>query len=171
MDITKRIPPKPDGDYVERQMLHYRETQPITVYVTEKETLFPEGSLIVSRTNCDGIITHANEAFIVMSGWTREELIGAPHWVLRHPDMPSAPFADLWDTVQQGKRWMGYVKNIRKDGGFYWVYATVIPNMRKGKIIGYSSIRRKPARNRIEEMSILYADMLKAEQEQGASHV
>lgn len=134
-----------------------------TVYTTDVETSFPDGCLITSRTDLNGIITHANEAFILMSGWSRDEIIGQPHHILRHPNMPKAAFDDLWQTVQRGKKWHGYVKNLRKDGGFYWVHATVIPNVRDGKIVGYTSVRRKPSRHKIEEMQKIYQDMLKNE--------
>lgn len=130
-----------------------------TVYITQKETPYPDGRLITSRTNVEGIITHANDAFVELSGWTREELMGCPHSVLRHPDMPSAIFEDLWGTLCSGRKWHGYVKNLRKDGGFYWVYATVIPNVREGKIVGYTSVRRKPSREKISEISEFYAEL------------
>lgn len=134
-----------------------------TVYTTDKEVLFPEGYLIVSRTDLDGIITHANEAFVYMSGWKREELIGQPHSILRHPDLPKVAFKGLWDDVRAGKKWHGYVKNLRKDGGFYWVYATIIPNVRNGKIVSYTSVRRQPSRSKIEELSALYAKLVAEE--------
>lgn len=133
------------------------------IYTTDIETSFPDGRLITSRTDLNGIITHANEAFILMSGWERDEIIGQPHHILRHPDMPKVAFADLWETVQRGEKWNGYVKNLRKDGGFYWVYATVIPNIRNGKIEGYTSVRRKPSREKIKEMQNLYQELLKSE--------
>ena len=94
-----------------------------------------------------------------MSGYTREELIGTPHCVLRHPDMPRAVFQELWDTLSAGQKWHGYVKNLRKDGGFYWVYASAVPNVREGQIVGYTSVRRKPSRKRIEQAIALYAQM------------
>ena len=125
------------------------------VVVTDVETRFPTGELIVSQTDRDGVIT--------MSGFTKEELIGAPHSILRHPDMPKAAYADLWSTVQQGKRWSGYVKNLRADGGYYWVYATVIPKVRGGEIVGHTSVRREPSRDMVSEMEKLYAEMVKAE--------
>ncbi|URD67659.1 PAS domain-containing protein [Conchiformibius steedae DSM 2580] len=139
------------------------------VFVTDYEAEYPDGCLITSRTDLNGIITHANEPFVELSGWTREELIGSPHCVLRHPDMPEAVFRDLWETLQAGKKWYGYVKNLRKDGGCYWVYATVIPNIRKGEVQGYTSVRRKPARSKIEEVSALYAEMLAQEQNHTAA--
>ena len=84
---------------------------------------------------------------------------GQPHSILRHPDLPKAAFADLWATVQAGKKWRGYVKNLRKDGGYYWVHAVVVPNVRAGKIIGYTSVRRKPSRTKIDAIIPVYADL------------
>ena len=133
------------------------------VYFTDTEVPFPEGRLIVSRTDLQGIITHANDAFVEMSGYTREELIGAPHNILRHPDMPRLAFKGLWDTLTSGQKWHGYVKNLRKDGAHYWVYATAVPNIRNGVIAGYTSVRRKPSRTRIAELSALYAQWLQEE--------
>ncbi|MDD4944304.1 PAS domain-containing protein [Rhodoferax sp.] len=138
-----------------------------TVYATNHEVAFPEGRLIVSRTDLAGIITHANDAFVEMSGYTRDELIGAPHHILRHPDMPKLAFKGLWDDVAAGKKWHGYVKNLRKDGAFYWVYATAVPNIRNGVIVGYTSVRRKPSRTRINELIPLYQQW--RSQEQAAS--
>ncbi|MCK5889726.1 MAG: PAS domain-containing protein [Methylococcales bacterium] len=130
------------------------------IFYTELETPYPDGKLIVSTTTPDGVITHVNQAFVDMSGYAEEEIIGAPHSLLRHPDMPAAAFADLWSTVNKGEKWQGYVKNLRKDGGFYWVKAVVIPNIRKGQLVSYSSIRRKPSRTKVEESIKLYAEML-----------
>ena len=124
--------------------------------VTELESPFPEGRLIVSRTDPEGIITHVNQSFIDMSGYSKEELLGAPHYILRHPDMPPLAFKGLWDTLAKGEKWQGYVKNLRKDGGFYWVKATVIANVRNDKVVGYTSVRRKPSRQKIAECSSLY---------------
>ena len=73
--------------------------------------------------------------------------------------MPAVAFKDLWDTVNAGKKWHGYVKNLRKDGAYYWVYATVIPNVRKGKVVGFTSVRRKPSRKKVEESDKLYASL------------
>jgi aerotaxis receptor len=129
------------------------------VLVTDIETPFPEGKLIVSRTDVAGVITNCNQSFVEMSGFSEAELIGQPHWILRHPDMPSAAFKDLWDTVTRGTKWNGYVKNLRKDGGFYWVYATVVANVRDGIIVGYTSVRRKPSRTKVREAEALYRTM------------
>lgn len=140
--------------------LTYTDGTSRTVFVTDVEMPFPEGRLIVSRTDLSGIITHANDAFVEMSGWAREELIGAPHHILRHPDMPAIAFKGLWDDLAAGKKWHGYVKNLRKDGAFYWVYATAVPNIRNGVIVGYTSVRRKPSRTRINELVPVYAQWL-----------
>lgn len=129
------------------------------VFVTGVETPYPHGKLIVSRTDTRGIITQCNASFVDMSGYAFEELIGQPHCILRHPDMPAAAFHDLWTTVQAGRQWNGYVKNLRKDGGHYWVYATVVPNVRAGHIIGYTSVRREPSRDRIAAAEAHYREL------------
>jgi aerotaxis receptor len=126
------------------------------ILYTEIETQFPDGCLIVSRTNLEGVITHVNKSFVEMSGFEEDELIGQPHYILRHPDMPPAAFGDLWATIAKKEKWHGYVKNLRKDGGFYWVYATVIPNIRNGEIISYTSVRRKPSAKKVAECMKLY---------------
>jgi PAS domain S-box-containing protein len=131
--------------------------------ITDLETRFPTGELIVSQTDVAGIITMCNEAFVHMSGFSRAELIGTPHSILRHPDMPKAAFADLWTTVEQGKRWSGYVKNLRRDGGYYWVYATVIPKIVDGVLVGHTSVRREPSRDKVEALIGVYATMLAEE--------
>jgi PAS domain S-box-containing protein len=126
------------------------------ILYTELETPYPDGKLIVSTTDPEGIITHVNKSFVEMSGYEDHELVGAPHSILRHPDMPPAAFKDLWDTVAKGEKWQGFVKNLRKDGGYYWVKATVIPNIRNAKLVGYTSVRRKPSKTRVEECIKLY---------------
>ncbi|MCG7656255.1 PAS domain-containing protein [Wielerella bovis] len=154
--------PQPVGVYQEQQNTYF-DGNSRTIYTTDIETEFPDGCLITSRTDTNGVITHANESFVKLSGWTRDEIIGQPHGILRHPDMPKAAFADMWDTLKRGEKWHGYVKNLRKDGGFYWVYATVIPNIRNGQTVGYTSVRRKPCRDKIEAAKAQYAQMLAEE--------
>ncbi len=139
------------SDNYEEIQLTFFDAKQRNILYTEIETEFPEGSLIVSRTDLNGIITHVNKSFVTMSGFTEEELIGQPQYILRHPFMPHEAFSDLWETVQKKEKWYGYVKNLRKDGGFYWVYATVIPNIRNNKIISYTSVRRKPSAKKIAE--------------------
>ncbi|MBA4741117.1 MAG: methyl-accepting chemotaxis protein [Azoarcus sp.] len=115
-----------------------RNNQP----VTNVETPVPEGRFIYSRTDLSGTIVAANDLFVELSGFSREELLGSPHNLVRHPDMPTAAFADLWGALKAGNPWAGYVKNRRKDGGFYWVHAFASPVRENGKITGYESVRR-----------------------------
>lgn len=143
------------GEYKEYTLTYFDGTSR-KVLVTEVESPFPEGRLIVSRTDPEGIITHVNQSFVDMSGYSKDELLGAPHYILRHPDMPPVAFKGLWDTLASGEKWQGYVKNLRKDGGFYWVKATVIANIRNNKVVGYTSVRRKPSRQKIAECMSLY---------------
>ncbi len=147
----------------QRHRLRYHDGSSRIVYCTDVEVPFPDGRLIVSRVDPRGIITHANEAFVEMSGYAYDELVGAPHHILRHPDMPRAAFSDLWATLAAGRKWHGYVKNLRKDGAFYWVYATAVPNVRQGVVAGYTSVRRKPSRSRITELSAEYVRLLALE--------
>ena len=105
------------------------------------ETEVPAEELIISRTDLDGLITYANETFCEISGYEEDELIGKPHNLVRHPDMPSSVFADLWDKIQNRQQWTGVVKNIRKDKGFYWVKAIVSGVYKNGELIEYKSLR------------------------------
>lgn len=148
--------PKPNGECNEHTLKFFDGTTR-TVYDTGVERPFPDGKLIISRTDLNGVLTHVNDAFVEISGYTEDELIGKPQHILRHPDMPSEAYADLWATVQAGNKWHGYVKNLCKDGSHYWVYATVVPNVRRGETVGYTSVRRKPSRSKIEEASKQYA--------------
>ncbi len=150
-------------------VLRYHDGSRRRVLCTEVETPFPAGELIVSQTDPSGVITMCNDAFVLMSGYSRNELLGAPHHILRHPDMPAVAFQGLWDTIAKGEKWHGYVKNLRRDGGFYWVYATVVPNIRAGKLVGYSSVRREPSRARVRESAALYERLLAEERGQELS--
>ncbi len=105
------------------------------------ETEVPEEELIISRTDLDGNITYANEAFCEISGYEEEDLIGKPHNIVRHPDMPSAAFKDVWDTIQNKKQWIGAVKNLRRDKGFYWVQAIISGVYKNGVLVEYKSLR------------------------------
>lgn len=158
MELTDMDPADIVGEYTEHVLTHHDGTSR-TVLVTDIETPFPDGKLIVSSTDPQGVITHVNQAFVEMSGYTEDELLGTPHHILRHPFMPGPAFKDLWDTVATGAKWSGYVKNLRKDGGYYWVYATVIPNVRNGEVVGYTSVRRKPSRTKVAECEALYPTM------------
>ncbi|MET3106859.1 aerotaxis receptor [Oxalobacteraceae bacterium GrIS 2.11] len=127
--------------------------------VTNVEIALSEHQSIVSITNLKGIITYANPYFIEVSGYSAEELIGAPHNILRHPDMPPEGFRDLWDTVKQGNVWNGMVKNRCKNGDYYWVMANVTPVIENGQPVGYMSVRIKPTRDQVAAAVQLYAEM------------
>ncbi len=105
------------------------------------ETEVPEHELIISRTNLSGIITYANDTFAAISGYDVGELIGKPHNIVRHPDMPRSIFKDLWETLERRECWQGIVKNRRKDNGYYWVHADVSGVYKDGKLIEYKSLR------------------------------
>ncbi len=153
------MPPSPGAPAGATHVLTHADGTTRQVRVTDIETPYPHGKLIVSRTDTRGIITQCNPSFVDMSGYTADELIGQPHYILRHPDMAAAAFRDLWNTVQAGRQWSGYVKNLRKDGGHYWVYATVVPNIRDGRIVGYTSVRREPSRDRVAAAEAQYREM------------
>jgi PAS domain S-box-containing protein len=129
-----------------------RDNQP----VTRNEYLLNEGAAIISRTDRKGLISACNDEFVEASGFLREELIGKPHNLVRHPDMPQEAFRDLWTTLKLGRPWSGMVKNRRKNGDFYWVRATVTP-LPDGS--GYSSVRVKPGRDEVERAEALYTKM------------
>ena len=118
--------------------------------VSPEEFPLPAGATLVSTTDLQGRITYCNPAFIEVSGYSREELLGQPHNLIRHPDMPEEGFRDLWATVQAGRPWTGLVKNRRKDGRPYWVQANVTPIMVDDQPVGYLSVRGVPARAQVE---------------------
>jgi aerotaxis receptor len=150
-----------------REVVHrYYDGSTRRLLIVDEEVPFPEGKLIVSRTDTQAIITHGNQSFVEMSGFSQEEIIGKPHSILRHPDMPAAAFADVWATLGRGDTWQGYVKNLRKDGRYYWVFATAIANIRDDKVVGFTSVRRKPSRTKVNECVALYAKMLAEEKKQ-----
>lgn len=127
--------------------------------VTQNNYDFPGDELLVSLTNTKGEITHCNPAFARVSGFAYEELMGQPHNLIRHPDMPAAAFKDMWRTIAHGYPWTGIVKNRRKNGDHYWVRANVTPIMEGGKPTGYLSVRTKPTAQDVQEAQALYARM------------
>ena len=131
----------------------------INLPVSNVEVTVPDGLVIVSKTDLKGVTTYCNDAFVDISGYRREELIGSPHNLVRHPDMPSEAFADLWKTVKAGKPWQGIVKNRRKDGSFYWVEANVTPLRENGETVGYVSFRYKATREQIDAASSAYQEI------------
>jgi aerotaxis receptor len=128
----------------------------VNMPVTQKEHQLKEGAFIVTTTDLRGVITYVNEEFIRISGFSEAELVGQPHNMVRHPDMPAAAFEDLWRTVKTGKGWQGMVKNRCKNGDFYWVDASVTPIVEQGQTVGYVSIRSKPTLSQIAEAERMY---------------
>ncbi len=127
-----------------------------------------EEDFIVSTTDLKGRITYGNRIFVEFSGYAEEELLGAQHNIIRHPDMPRGVFKLLWDTVQAGNECFAYVKNLAKDGSFYWVFANVTPLFDgDGRIEGYFSVRRKPAPQALAAVGELYRQMLEEEKRAG----
>ena len=125
-----------------------------------QEQILKDDDFLVSLTDAKGKILFANDDFCNIAGYNLNDLIGKPHSIVRHPDMPKAAFKDLWDTVQKGEVWTGYVKNATRDGNFYWVFATVYP-MKDPHTneTTYMSCRRKPSREEVEESEKLYKTM------------
>jgi PAS domain S-box-containing protein len=130
----------------------------------DEEVLF-DGRSLISETDLKGIITFVNRKFIEMTGYSKEEAIGQPHNILRHPDMPKAAFAQMWKVIQEGKIWDGYVKNLRKDGRYYWVIVHIVPKRdEEGRIVGYIASRKVPDRSQLKSVEAQYATMRAAEQ-------
>ena len=125
--------------------------------VTQREYQFPDDETLLSTTDAASHITYANTAFIRTSGFSTDELIGQPHCVVRHPDMPAEAFADMWRSLKDGQSWTAMVKNRRKDGDHYWVRANAAPMRRNGRVVGYLSVRTKPSRAEIDSAESLYA--------------
>ena len=125
--------------------------------VTQRERTFAADERLISTTDLNSKITYCNDAFVAISGFTREELIGQPHNIVRHPDMPPSVFGHMWDTIKQGKPWMGIVKNRSKNGDFYWVSAYVTPVYEDGRMVGYESVRSLPSEAQKRRAERLYA--------------
>lgn len=137
---------------------------------TTVERVMREDDFIVSMTDIKGRITYGNRIFIEFSGYTSEELLGTQHNIIRHPDMPRGVFNLLWEKIKGGHECFAYVKNLSKDGGFYWVFANVTPTFDlAGNITGYLSVRRKPKMSGIQIVTDLYAAMLAEEKKVGAA--
>ncbi len=127
--------------------------------VTSREIEMADDVLLVSRTDTRGKITFVNKAFVNISGFSETELLGAPHNIVRHPDMPPVAFANLWETIKEGRAWEGLVKNRSKNGDHYWVKANVTPITEKGVVTEYISIRSKPSREAVAEAERIYAEI------------
>ena len=131
----------------------------VNLPVTNKPYDISDTETIVSTTDLDGNITYANPYFILVSGFTEAELIGAPQNIVRHPDMPVEAFADLWATIRAGRAWSGMVKNRCKNGDHYWVLANVTPVIENGQPVGYMSVRTKPSADQVGAAAALYQDL------------
>lgn len=138
------------------------------VMPTSNELTFEDNDFIVSKTDLKGRILYGNELFIKISGYSESELLGAPHNLLRHPDMPATVFDLLWKRIQEGEEIFAYVKNLTKGGAFYWVYAQVTPSFDKSNtIVGYHSVRRRPKREQVQAIVPIYRELLAAESQGG----
>ncbi len=138
----------------------------VNLPVTTREYPFPRGETLVSTTDLQGRMLYCNPMFIEVSGYTREELLGQPHNMIRHPDMPEEAFRDMWATISSGLPWSAPVKNRRKDGDFYWVMANVTPLIEGDRPVGYMSVRTEATREQTQAAEALYARM-RAEKESG----
>jgi aerotaxis receptor len=126
--------------------------------VTQREFSLPDNATLMSTTDTRSHVTYANESFVAVSGFSREEIKGQPHNFVRHPDMPEQAFADMWATLKGGEPWTALVKNRRKDGDHYWVRANAVPVVRGGAQVGYMSVRTKPTREEVAAAEKLYSD-------------
>ena len=149
--------PAPDGTRPRRQ----------AVRPTGAERTFSADELIVSKTDTRGVITYANDVFLRVSGYHLDEVIGQPHNLIRHPDMPKAVFKLLWDTLASGEEVFAYIDNLAVDGANYWVLAHVTPSFGAGgRVVGYHSNRRRPAARAVAAVRPLYAQLLAEERRQ-----
>jgi PAS domain S-box-containing protein len=134
------------------------------------ENKMRENDFIVSKTDLKGHITYCNRVFIEFAKYSEEELLGAQHNIIRHPDMPRCIYKLMWDTIKRKEEINAYVKNLAKDGSFYWVHANVTPVMdNNGDLVGYYSVRRKPREERLEKVKKLYHTLLGEENKFGGS--
>ncbi|MEG6299277.1 methyl-accepting chemotaxis protein [Enterobacter hormaechei] len=125
-------------------------------YVTQNEYPLDDDTTLMSTTDLHSYMTHTNDTFVQVSGFTLQELLGQPHNIVRHPDMPKAAFADMWYTLQKGEPWSGIVKNRRKNGDHYWVRANAVPMVRNGQMTGYMSIRTRATQDEVAAVEPLY---------------
>ena len=136
------------------------------------EKVMREGDLIVSMTDLKGVITYGNRVFIEVSGYSEEELLGSPHSIVRHPDMPRAMYKLLWDKIQNREECFIYLKDRGRDGSYCWVFANITPTFDpSGNVTGYFSVRRKPKASGVQAMSGIYQAMLDAEKRDPANAI
>ena len=124
--------------------------------ITDIERQLSDGTTLITTTDLKGRVSSANHAFVAISGFSEEELVGANHNIVRHPDMPKEAFGNLWDKLKEGSPWNGLVKNRTKSGDYYWVDAFVAPIHRDEEIIGYQSVRTQANREHVKRADMLY---------------
>ena len=140
-----------------------------TITPTDHELVMPDDGFISSKTNTKGILTYVNPLFIKYSGYKESELLGQQHNIIRHSDMPRVIFKLLWETIGNNREFNGYIKNLTKDGGYYWVFANVAPSFSPdNELLGYYSVRRKPDAEKLNYIKNLYVDLLEIEQQSSA---
>lgn len=138
--------------------------KPRNLTPTDVEHILPADQYILSTTDLAGRITSVNALFIEFAGYSEIELLHQQHNIVRHPDMPRSVFSLCWDAIADGEAFFGYIKNLRKDGGYYWVFAHILPiRDESGEVVGFRSVRRRPGRTAIASVEALYAEMLAAE--------
>ena len=135
----------------------------VTKSKNSDEWFFSSDQYILSETDDKGLIIYANDVFCEIAGYKLDELIGEPHNIVRHPDMPRIAFKSLWDDVQSKGFWTGIVKNLRKNGGYYWVHATVLRKIHKDGGVTYLSVRRIPNRAEVKSCISLYGELKSSE--------
>lgn len=136
------------------------------ITINNSEVVVPEDKILVSKTDTKGAITYCNTAFIKISGYKEKELLGQNHNILRHPDMPRVIFKLMWESLKIGREFNGYIKNLTKDGGFYWVFANITPSLsEKNEVLGFQSACRKPNAETLNYIQNLYLELLEIEQQ------
>jgi len=136
--------------------------------INNNEKKLSDNDFIISKTNTKGMIIYCNEIFVTMSGYEASELIGANHNLIRHPDMPRVAFKLAWELIKNKKEFFGFVKNLRKDGGYYWVFTYITADLdAMGNIISYTSVRRKPPQSAIDAITPVYKQLVDAERSGG----
>jgi PAS domain S-box-containing protein len=143
----------------------------VKITPTNREIKLDDDDIIISKTDLKGRITYANRIFMQIANYPEKELLNVQHNIVRHPDMPRGAFKLLWDTLQAGQEFFGYVKNMTADGDYYWVFANITPDLDdQGKVVGYFSVRRKPRPSAIATIQSIYQEMLEVERKAGTAN-
>lgn len=142
-----------------RHVLNYFNGDLRVVYLSDEEYKLNDGAILISRTDYRGLIMNANALFVETTGYNVSELQGISHSILRHPDMPRSVFTELWQTILSGQEWSGYIKNLRKDGSYFWSQTTIVPTILNNEITSFSAVRRKMSDELISKYSALYTGL------------